>query len=153
MPNFDFVIFATVTLCIVLMLFLGVRKAAKEPFLASLIEKYRANENATHGVNLKMRYIGWVQEGNAIARRSAVNRIGIDNDSLYIAQLPVISRAIPTIEIPLHCLSLISSKYIWTAFLRVDVFQIAGISSWQLLLPVGLVPEDKRKEDERSQVA
>ena len=146
MPHLEFVIILAVILCIVLISISGARYTAREPFMAALIEKYRAKDDAARSVNLKMRPIGLAQEGSWFIRTSGTSRIGIDNNSLYIVQPPLIARAIPTIEIPLHCLSLIDSKYLLFAFSRFDVFEIDGISNGQILLPVGLFAKPVKSE-------
>ena len=141
MPNFEFVFFLAVLLCIVLMAISGARNSARDPFMAALIEKYRAKDNATRSVNLKMRYIGWTQPGRVISRTSAISKIGFDHEALYIKQMFLAARVIPTIRIPMDCLSLVDTKLVWSAFLKVDVFEIDGISNGRILLPVGLVAE------------
>lgn len=118
--------------------------------MAALIERFRATDEIAKDVDLRRRFHGWVDAGSSIARTSGTSKLGVTQDSLLVSQLPLVSKLIPTIEIPLESLSKVDSRFFWSAMSRFDVFEIDGISNGKLLLPVGLVGAGNRKNEERS---
>ena len=98
---------------------------------------------------MKRHFFGSISAGKSVARTSGVSKLAVTHDSLFIAQPPLINKLIPTIEIPLRSLSRVDSRFYWSAMSRFDAFEIGGISDGKLLLPVGLVGEDSRHNEER----
>ena len=117
--------------------------------MAALIEKYPADDDSARDVSLKRHFFGSISAGKSVARTSGVSKLAVTHDSLFIAQPPLINKLIPTIEIPLRSLSRVDSRFYWSAMSRFDAFEIGGISDGKLLLPVGLVGEDSRHNEER----
>lgn len=144
MMQIPYILFAGIVVFLVIVISIsGTRNLVREPFLSSLIGIYKAEDDQTHGIDFKMRYIGWTQAGRVFSRTSGLGKIGFDDEALYIRQMFLAARSIPTIRIPVDCLSLVDSKLVWTAFSKVDVFDIDGINEGQILLPMGAVAEYK----------
>lgn len=144
----DFLPSIAVVSLIALVWFFVARDSAKEPFMAALIEKYPAKDNSARDINLKRHFFGTINAGNLVVRTSGVSKLAVTHDSLFIAQPPLINKLFPTIEIPLRSLSRVDSRFYWSAVSRFDTFEIDGISGGKLLLPVGLVGEYRRHNEE-----
>ncbi len=150
MPIIDFLAIIVVGAVIVFIGFRVMRDAADEPFMAALIQRFRASDEIAQDIELKRRIYGWTHTGSSVARTSGTSKLAVAHDALFIAQLPLVKRVIPTIEIPLESLSKVDSRFFWSAMSRFDVFEIDGIPDGNLLLPIGLVSTESRKGDQRS---
>jgi hypothetical protein len=150
MPSIEFLAFIVVGALIAFIGFRVVRDAANEPFMAALIERFRAADESTLDIDLRRRFFGWLQAGASVARISGTSKLAVGDDSLLITQLPVVNKLIPTIKIPLESLSKVDTRFFWSAMSRFDVFEIEGISDGRLLLPVGLVGTVRKNKDEHS---
>ena len=139
MPNIEFLAIIAVVALVAFIGFRVVRDAANEPLMAALIARFRSNDEIANSIEMRRRLFGWIQTGDSVVRTSGTSKLAVADDSLFIAQLPLANKLIPTLQIPLESISKVDCRFFWSAMSRFDVFEIDGVSDGKLLLPVGLV--------------
>jgi hypothetical protein len=116
--------------------FYAVRRPTPDLFIEELNDRYRIDDHKAIDVPLKCRVIGWRRTGSfpsmVIDQWSS---IGTDNRYLYLS----LWSGIPVFSIPLRDLKLIGTRFFWTALLSFDVYEIDGVATGQLYVPVGFL--------------
>ena len=132
------IIFLGLFVVAVLIRFYAVRRPTPDPFVEVLNDRYRIDEHKAIDIPLKCRVIGWRRTGSfpsvAIDQWSS---IGTDNRYLYLS----LCSGTLVLAIPLRDLKLIGTRFFWTALLSFDVYEIDGVATGQLYVPVGFLGE------------
>lgn len=137
----NFVLTAMILILIGGIWFVVARSIVGEPYLAALLEKYGTREVTETAQKIVYRnsLYGWYEDSKDTARCSWISRLGVDSSSLIVKQPKIVRSVYPNLIIPREHLEFIESKFIWSAFSRLDVFKVNGIEGGKLLLPTALL--------------
>jgi hypothetical protein len=127
-------------LCFALVWFYYRRQPKRDPFIEALQERYRIDDATSIDTPLKLRVYAWKRAGFFSSPWiHGYHKIGVDEDFLYLTSMGMFWEAGPTARIPLCDLSLVGTKFFWIPLLSFDVYDINGVPTGQLLLPVSFL--------------
>jgi hypothetical protein len=112
------------------------RKPTPDPFINVLNDRFRGSDDKSIDVELKCRVIAWLRTKSVSSLVvDQWGKIGADDRFLYFTR----GSGRPVFKIPLNDLVFINSRFFWGALLRFDVYEIVGIETGKLLIPVGFL--------------
>lgn len=116
--------------------FYVVRRPTPDLFIEALIGRYRIDDHKSVEAPMKCRVIGWRRNRSfpymVIDQWSSIGR---DNRYLYLS----LWSGIQVFSIPLRDLKRIGTRFSWTALLSFDVYEVDGVATGQLYVPVGFL--------------
>jgi hypothetical protein len=121
---------------VALVWFYTLRKPTPDPFINVLNDRFRGSDDKSIDVQLKCRVIAWLRTKSVSSLVvDQWGKIGADDRFLYFTR----GSGRPVFKIPLNDLVFINSRFFWGALLRFDVYEIVGIETGKLLIPVGFL--------------
>jgi hypothetical protein len=140
--------FLLVAVLIVLVWLIVPIRARNEPFLSELVSRYPFDTlgQSDPRIDYVRKYFGWRDTGRRTSRFSGMSKLGTSDDMLVLKHPLLFRSLIPSIAVPKQRLRYVGTEFLWSAVRKFDVFEVDGLPSGQLLLPVNFVARDNLEE-------